>query len=260
MIGGIPLSIYTDREHEKGLEETLYWLEKEPVTREEKYAYGEYQYSLKDYREAVVWYKKSAEESYTPAMYKLAYCMRHNLGICSDYEVEIELFKQVIVQDEKQKNAEAKYRLGMCHTYGYGTKADERKGASYFQQIEDENADALYEIGLIYKEGKGGYQVDKKKAEQYLERAYDGFCENAIFTLFDMFEGDFEHFLYIREIKEAYSFKIGRLMRVAELKPCSEYLTRLADFYNQGYPGDTGEKLERFRRKAEKYYKAYENK
>lgn len=255
MSGGIPLSIYTDREHEKALEETLYWLDKEPVTKEEKYAYGEYQYNLKDYRKAVVWYKKSAEESYSPAMYKLAYCMRHNLGICSDNKVENQLFKQAIAKDEKQQNIEAKYRLGMCYTYGYGTEINEEKGASYFQQIENENAKALYEIALMYKDGKGEYSVDKEKAEQYLRKAYDGFCEDAIFTLFYMFHGEFSDFPYIREIKEAYSFKLGRLMRVAELKPCREHLNRLADFYQQGYPGDTGEKLESFQRKAQKYYK-----
>lgn len=249
------MSTYTDREHEKALKETLYWMSKEPITKEEKYYYGEYQYNLKDYIEAVVWYKKSAEEFYIPAMYKLAYCMRNNLGIYSDYEIENELFKKVINEDKKHVQTESIYRLGMCYNYGYGVESDHKKAVSYFRKIENESAAAMYELGLIYRDGKVGYAVNKEKARQYLRKAYDGFYEDAIFALFYMFEGEFSHFPYIREIKEAYSFKLGQLMRVAELNPCREYILRLADFYYRGYPGDTGEKLERFRSKAQKYYK-----
>lgn len=251
----IILSLYTDREHERALSETVYWIEKSPVTKEEKYDYGEYQFRLKDYKEAVKWYKESAEQLYIPAMYKLAYCMRYNLGISSDNNEETMLFRQVITHDKEAEDSEAKYRLGMCYAYGYGTEIDEKKGISYFNEAKDENIDSLYEIGMSYKEGKAGYDIDKKKAEKYFRKAYDGFCENAIFEIFDMYDAEFSEFPYIREIKEAYSFKLGRLIRVAELKTCKEYLNRLAAFYEKGYPGDTGEKLERFYRIAQKYYK-----
>ena len=251
----IILSLYTDREHERALSETLYWMERNPITKEEKYDYGEYQFKLKDYKEAVKWYRESAEQLYIPAMYKLAYCIRHNLGISSDNYDEIMLFRKVIAHDKGTEDAEAKYRLGMCYTYGYGAEIDEEKGILYFLEAKDECIDALYEIGICHKEGKAGYDIDKKKAEVYFRKAYDGFCENAIFEIFDMYDGEFSEFAYVREIKEAYSFKLGRLIRIAELRPCKEYLNRLAAFYEKGYPGDTGEKLERFYRIAEKYYK-----
>lgn len=253
--GVIILSLYTDREHERALSETLYWTEKSPITKEEKYDYGEYQFRLKDYKEAVKWYKEAAEQLYVPAMYKMAYCMRFNLGTSSNYKEETALFGQVIIHDKESEDSEAKYRLGMCYTYGYGTKMNEKKGISYFDQAKEKNIDALYEIGMSYKKGKAGYEIDKKKAEEYFRKAYGGFCENAIFEIFDMYERKFSEFPYIREIKEAYSFKLGRLIRVAELRPCKEYLNRLAAFYEKGYPGDEGEKLEKFHRIAQKYYK-----
>lgn len=248
------MSIYTDREHERALSETLYWIKNTPMTKKEKYDYGEYHYDLKDYKEAVKWYKESSQQLYIPAMYKLGYCMRNNLGIASAYNKENSLFQQVMIHDKEVEDSKAKYRLGMCYTYGYGVEIDEKTGLSYFLQGDaDENA--LYEIGKFYKEGKAGYDIDKKKAEKYFLKAYEGFCEEAIFEIFDMYTGEFKDFQYIREIKEGYSFKLGRLIRVAELNPSKEYFNRLGDFYNKGYPGDKGEKLENFKNKAKKYYK-----
>lgn len=254
-MGVIPLSTYTDREHEKALSETRYWMKKVPVTGEEEYGYGEYQYDLKDYKDAVVWYKKSAEKGCISAAFKLAYCIRHNFGIKSNYKVEEQLFKQVIMHDSKEESIEAFYRLGMCYTYGYGIEMNEEKGILYLQRVKNKKPKASYEIGLFYKNGKGKKSIDKKKAEYYFCKAYDGFVEDAIFQIYDMFEGEFSQFPYVREIKEAYSFKLGRLMRTAELRPCREYLLRLADFYKKGYPGDTGDKLEKFYNLAQKYYK-----
>jgi len=247
------MSTYTDIEHETVLRKTLYWQTKQPSTTEEYFEYAQYQYALKDYKEAVIWYKKAAIEQYIPALYQLAYCLHHQLGIASDDETETSLFKKVIAHDEIANDAEASYRLGMMYTYGYGTEIDEKKGLFYFNQAKEESCQSLYEIGLFYKIGKNGMAVDKAKAEQYFRTAYDQHCEQAIFALFDLFEGNFEEFTYIREIKEAYSFTLGQLMRVAELKPCKEYLLRLADFYGQGYPGDTDENLKKFDRLAKKY-------
>lgn len=287
------MSFYTDREHERGVSETLYWMKKTPKCPSEKYEYGEYQYRLKDYREAVKFYRQSAEEGYIPAMYKLAYCMRNQLGSISNIDEENELFKKVILHDKeviinyyvytelaseytaydsnteeitydefeyvqqnlKLKYCDANYRMGMCYSYGYGLEKNEKQGIIYFKRAKEYNVDALYEIGKFYKEGKAGYIQENKKAEEYFIKAYYGFCEEAIFEIFNMYKGDFNKFKYIREIKEAYSFKLGRLIRVAELKENKEYFNRLAKFYENGYPGDTGERLERFKDKAKKYYK-----
>jgi FOG: TPR repeat, SEL1 subfamily len=249
------MSGYTDYEHERALAETLYWAAKQPATCEEQYEYGEYHYRLKDYREAVVWYKMAAQAFYIPAVYKLAYCRRYNLGTGSDAGEEAALFRLVLKHDEQENNAPAWYRLGMCLTYGFGTPADERAAVSYFNQAITENSEALYELGLYYRDGKGDRPVDPARAAAYFRAAYDGFCEEAIFALFAMHTGDFAAFPYRREIREAYSFKLGRLLRVAELNPCAEYLNRLAAFYRRGYPGDSGEKLAKFQRLAEFYYK-----
>ena len=46
------MSIYTEAEHAIALSDTLWWIEHPPMTAVERYAYGLYQYRLKDYNEA----------------------------------------------------------------------------------------------------------------------------------------------------------------------------------------------------------------
>lgn len=247
------MSAYTDRQHEKALQETLYWEMKVPETPLEAFAYGEYQFALKDYREAVPWYQKAAAKGCIPAQFQLAYCLHYQLGTAPDQATENRLFVNVLAHDHSSAASAALYRLGMCYTYGFGTAPDEKKGLQFFIQSKADILESLYELGLYYRWGKGGITPDRKTAGKYFRLAYDQYCEQAIFALYAMFAGPFSEFPFIREIQEAYSFTLGQLVRVAELNPCKEYLHRLADFYEQGYPGDTGDNLVKFKKLAQKY-------
>jgi TPR repeat protein len=251
------MSEYTDREHKRVLLETLHWQTHEPITIKEQYAYGAYQYRLYDYKEAVKWFSLAAKENSIPAIYKLAYCAQYGLGMKRDEKQAENLFLKVLEVPENVEDLEQSYRIGMCFAYGYGVEADARRAVKYFRQAEN-FPEALYQIGLMHRDGRVGAKMDKQAAAEYFRKAYDGFCEEAIFALFALFEGDFAAFPYVREIKEAYSFKLGRLLRAAELDPCSEYLVRLGDFYRQGYPGDGPIGFKKFQCLAEKYYKAAE--
>lgn len=245
------MSIYTDTAHEKALEQTLFWQAMKPVSREDFFAYAQYYFSLKDYKEAVFWYKKAAALNYIPAVYALAYCMRYELGCVSNAEEEALLFGRVL--EANQTSDFSAYHMGMCFTYGYGTAVDEEKGFQYFRQAEHEVYEAMYELGLFYKMGKGSIRKDLAKSTVFFHKAYDGGCEEAIFELYAIYDGDFKDFPYQRDLRQAYAFKLGRLLRVAELKPCREYLQRVADFYRAGFPGDTEENIQKFLRFANEY-------
>lgn len=247
------MSIYTDTEHEKALEQTLFWQAMKPVSKEEFFAYAQYYFSLKDYKEAIIWYKKAAELNYIPAIYELAYCMRYELGCSSNEEEEDRLFHRVLEEKRSRNFLASDYHMGMCFTYGYGTAVDEQKGFQYFIQAGSEVYQAVYELGLFCKMGKGNANIDLVKAAELFREAYDGGCEEAIFELYAIYDGEFKAFPYQREIKEAYAFKLGRLLRVAELKPCREYLQRVADFYRAGFPDDTEENIRKFLRLANQY-------
>lgn len=249
------MSAYTDFEHERALKETLYWENHPPVTAEEQYEYGEYQYRLKDFQKALEFYQTAAEEKYAPAMYRLGECYQYGLGCAVNERTAQAWFTKSLACGEDVSAPEAAYRTAMCYAYGYGVAKDEEKAWRLFKTAGDSCAASLFEMALYFRDGKGGLKIDAQQAWAYFRRAYDGRYEEAIFALFAMFEGPFEEFPYQREIKEAYSFQLGRLMRVAELNPCPEYLVRLGAFYGRGYPGDSGEKLQKFKKLALKYFK-----
>jgi tetratricopeptide (TPR) repeat protein len=244
------ISRFTDNAHEKAIQRTLYWQHRIPSTREETYGYATYLYELKDYREAVRWYEKAAAEGHVPAMYMLAYCMRNGYGRCSDREEEHSLFGRAMAGDIHSMDARAQYRLGMCYTYGYGVIKDERKGTAFFQQAQHLNGYALHQMGLAYRDGREDLPVNRQQAEVLLRKAYDLYCEEAIFDLFDLYSGHRETFPYQQELKEAWSFRLGQLIRVTELTPCDEYRKRLSEFYLKGFPGDSADNNQKWERLA----------
>ncbi len=233
------MSAYTDYEHTWGNAQTVKWLAMPPDTPEAYQSYGDYQFRLKDYRLAVEAYSKAMVADLIPALFQLGQCHQLGLGTEKDIDKPDALFRQVIEAEKDSFEPDALYRIGMCHTYGWGTPVDEAKGYGCFITAATRHAGCAYEVGLCYKEGKAGMKSDQGQAERWLRIAYDGYYEDAIFALFDLYGARFESFPYQREIKEAYSFKVGRLLRVAELTPCSEYWIRLAEFYELGYPGDS---------------------
>lgn len=247
------MSVYTDRSHEAALRQTLYWQAKKPETSAEIFQYGEYLFGLKDYRNAVLQYVKAAKLRNISAMYTLAYCMKMQQGCAANPVEEARLFREVIENDLLSNEKKAAYRLGMCYTYGFGTAIDMGKGFSYFQKISATDGHAMYELGLFYKLGKNGMVVDLEQAEKYFRQAYDADCEQAIFDLYEVYSEEFSNFPYKRELTQAYAFKLGRLLRVAEVNPSKDALNRLAEFYQKGFPGDDLVNIKKFRGLADSY-------
>jgi len=254
------MSIYTDAEHAYAKEATKRWRNTLPMTTEEEYEYGIYQYRLKDYELAAQWYEKAAKKGYPPAQFALAMCIAEQRGVQGKWnEAEI-LFQQAAeYYMYHMEESDAFYRLGMLHLYGYGVNKDEKLAREYFQKGAQVNqGGALYELALFYRDGKCGYPIDIKKSREYLKGAYDAHWEDAIFADFALFTGSFEAYEYAHEIKEAYSFLLGQLMRVAEIRPSRESLLALSALYNRGYPGDSSEKKRSFQRKAKEFAKKAE--
>ena len=88
-----------------------------------------------------------------------------------------------------------------------------------------------------------------------MRKSYDAHYEEAIFKDFEIFPGSFGEYDYQREIKEAYSFKIGQYIRIVEVRGTQESIETVIEMYLHGFPGDTGAKKEEYSRKADKYIK-----
>ena len=249
------MSRVTKKIHQQALTETLYWQSATPGTVAEFYRYGMYLFRLKEFVPAFSYFKRASEAGSIPGKFQVACCLHEGYGAETDKAQAAELFAYVINHDEGEANCYSLYRLGYCLMYGLGITKDEEKGLAFFRRISDSVPSAVYEKALCFRFGRGGVSADPDKACSFLREAYDRFCEEAIFKLFEMHEGPFETFSYVREIKEAYSFRLGQYIRAVELNPSRDSLERLIKMYQAGFPGDTEVQDKQFRQKADKYIK-----
>ena len=133
---------------------------------------------IKNYEEAVKWYRKAAELGHTHAQYSLGYCYYWGKGVEKDEEEAIKWYRKAA----EQGNADAQYRLGDCYgnvfggTYdGNESKKWYRKAAEqYLKSAEQGNAYAQCSLGYCYLLGNGvGY--DRELAfEWFLKAAEQG--------------------------------------------------------------------------------------
>ncbi len=257
------MSLFTDFEHMIIVEESQKWEGRLPVTGEEYYRYGALQYRLKDFYKAVHFFRKAWKAQVMEASYGLSICILEEKGL-ERRLTEVQEWKQCskeafqFYKSMKKPDPEAQYRLGKCYAYGIGTSPDLEKAVVLFNALE-EHGGALFEMAAAYEHGCGGLKKDEKKALKLYRTAYDKNYEEAIFAHYRLSGEDFENYPYQREIKEAYSFRIGQLMRIAEIAPCRDSYQRLAVLYENGYPGDHGEEDIRFRKKALIYRKLEES-
>jgi TPR repeat protein len=261
------MSVFTDAEHAYIVHETEKWQNATIEKLADYYRIGLFHYRLKDYYKACCYLKKAAEQAFVPALYSLGVCMSREEGCSRDERKEADLFRQAYdyysgvyalkdysIEDE----ATCSYRLGMCYSYNYGTEGDNRLARKLFESTADRFGASAFELGYSYEKGRLGLIADDKKAMDYYRKAYDLQYEDAIFSHFTLFHGEFEKYPYQREIKEAYSFRIGQLMRLSVVSPCRDSYNRLAQLYENGYPGDRGENDKRFKKKAEMFRKKAE--
>lgn len=167
------MSIYTEAEHAIALSDTLYWIEHPPMTPEERYAYGLYQYRLKDYNEAFHWFSMAASDGVEDAWFDMGQCLLQDRidtdTMAADPHTHINCFSQEHLtytaacfknawkfyncEDKKNflaaeymiskstlpegivKNTEALYRRAWMLRYGLGTEPDLEKAYDLFQGV-----------------------------------------------------------------------------------------------------------------------------
>lgn len=67
--------------------------------------------------------------------------------------------------------AEAQYRLGVMHKFGWGTGRDHAVAAKWFQEAaEQSHAEAQFELGIYYKDGRG-VERDLKRSAEWFEKS-----------------------------------------------------------------------------------------
>ena len=85
----------------------------------------------------------------------------NGVGIAKDYNKAFSLFTKTAQTNDRT----AKYGLGLCHYYGYGTPINKTKAIDYLIDVEDWFLEVPYIIGIIY------YEQNSKEAITYFNKA-----------------------------------------------------------------------------------------
>ena len=134
-----------------------------------------------DLKEALYYYKQSAEMNYPPAMFNLAAFYEFGMGC----EPDIEEAQKWYTAAAQAGYTAAIYKLGKMHAFGKGgLPVDEEKAIELFlEAAKNGSPRAEYNVGLHYFYDDLPLEVDLEKAETYFRRAASKGNADAYFSL-----------------------------------------------------------------------------
>ncbi len=116
-----------------------------------------YQYDqVKNYIEAMYWYKKAAEKAYSSAFLNMGVLYFNGKGVPQNYVEAMNWYKQAA----ERNNAQATYYVGTMYYMGHGVEKNETEAKSWFQKAADK-----------------GYEGAKTALKELQLRAIDGTTE-----------------------------------------------------------------------------------
>ncbi|MBQ3535764.1 MAG: sel1 repeat family protein [Alistipes sp.] len=116
-------------------------------------------YNAGDYKEAVKWYRKAADQGDAEAQNRLGFCYRRGLGVKQNNTEAVKWYRKAA----EQGHAQAQSNLGYCYYSGYGVTKDYTEAVKWYQKAaEQSSVDAYNNLGVCYEYGNG---VTKDYAE-----------------------------------------------------------------------------------------------
>lgn len=131
-----------------------------------------------DYTQAAAWFGKAAEQGNAEAQDWLGFCYFWNLGVAKDYVKAVMWFNRGAAQE----NARSQYFLGYCYYNNLGVMRDYTQAAAWFNKAAGQGyAPALNCLGECYYYGRG-VQQDYEKAWRLFQQVYERDSTNAVYN------------------------------------------------------------------------------
>ncbi|KXS19660.1 RNI-like protein [Gonapodya prolifera JEL478] len=119
-----------------------------------------------DYKEAVKWFEKAAEQNFALAKVLLAECYLLGLGV----ETNLAKAESLLATAAAARHADAQFNMGMlCES----RKDFNRARQWYEDAVKQGHAGAMTHLGDLYLHGIGGLPQDQKKAAEWYHTASD---------------------------------------------------------------------------------------
>lgn len=124
-----------------------------------------------DYKEALKWYHKAADQSNLWAINQIGLCHSRGNGVVASKPEAFEWYMKAA----KQGYSWAQYNVGVYYERGYAVKRDPSKAVEWYQKASDqENADAINNLGVCYEKGEGTSKDTMKAFDLYRKAANMG--------------------------------------------------------------------------------------
>ena len=122
-----------------------------------------------DYKEAVSWYRKAAEQGDSAGQVGLGYMYAEGEGVEQDYKEAVSWYRKAA----EQGDADAQYNLGYMYAEGEGVEQDYKEAVCWYRKAA-EQGDALGQnkLGFMYYGGLGVPQ-DYNEAVKWFRKAAD---------------------------------------------------------------------------------------
>jgi len=132
-----------------------------------------------DYKQAVYWYQKAAEQGYAEAQNHLGNMYRKGLGVSQDNAEAVKWYRK----SADQGDSLAQYNIGKMYAYGLGVAQDYAEAIKWIQKAAEQgDAQAQYGLGYMYSKGLGVSQ-DNAEAVKWYRKAVEQGNELAMRTL-----------------------------------------------------------------------------
>ena len=126
---------------------------------------------VRNYVEAVKWYRLSAEQSYAAAQNRLGVCYSRGLGVAPNYVEAVAWYRKAA----EQGNAFAEDNLGTCYSSGRGVARNYVEAVKWYRlSAEQGNAIAQNHLGNCYYNGRGVAQDFAEAMAWYRKAAAQG--------------------------------------------------------------------------------------
>ena len=125
----------------------------------------------KDYKEAVMWYTKSSVKGYAASQYNLGNCYFYGTGVGKDEKEAVKWY----TKSAEQGNPQAQYNLARCYSTGAGVAKNEKEAVKWYTKSADRGyMSGQFCLGLCYYKGIGVEKDEKKAVKLFTQSALSG--------------------------------------------------------------------------------------
>ena len=140
-----------------------------------QYELGFHYSRAEDYRQAVYWWRKAAEQGYAKAQLTLGVRYYKGEGVDKDYQQAVYWIRKAA----EQGNKDAQYALGVCYYNGEGVAKDLKQAVYWYRKAAEQgDENAQFRLGVRYYKGEG-VAKDLKQAAYWYRKAADQGHEKA---------------------------------------------------------------------------------